>query len=94
MNVEILGLLKEIAHHKSHEAAIDKRLEWQQSAQEILNNETDHLIAPPNVCPVCGAMVHEQYNAQYRVLTVYCIVCKYEDEWDEPDKVNAAAIRY
>ena len=93
MDASILDLLREIAHHKSHEAAIDKRLEWQQSAQEMLDNETDHLIAPPNVCPVCGAPVYQEYNAQYHVIVAKCEICDYEDEWDVPD-VNPASIRY
>lgn len=94
MNIGVFDLIKEIANYKSHEAAIDKRLEWQQAAQDLVNNETDHLVTPPDVCPVCGAPVYQEYNAKYHLILAMCEVCDYVDEWDEPDDVNPASIRY
>ena len=87
---EMMDFLRRIA---AFDTALNAE-DWQKDARAILDTVVGHLEDPPRTCPVCGALVHEQYNARYRVLTVYCIVCKYEDEWDEPDKVNAAAIRY
>ena len=94
MEIEILDLLKEIAHYKSHEAAVDKRQEWQEAAQGFLDGYVDHLKEIPDECPVCGAPVHQEYNAEYHIIVAKCENCNYDDEWDEPDDVNPAAIRY
>lgn len=94
MDASIFDFLREIAHHKSHEAPLDKRLEWQTSAQDLLDNEQDHLSEPPDVCPVCGAPVHLEYNARYHVMFAHCEVCPFVDEWDAPDDVNPASVRY
>ena len=94
MDIGILDLLRELAHFQSHEAALDKRLEWQQAAQDLLDNETDHLDAPPNVCPVCGAPVYQEYNARHNIIVARCEVCPFVDEWDAPDSVDPASVRY
>ena len=90
MESEMMEFLRRIARYD----AVVNAEDWQKDARAILDTVVGHLEEPPAMCPVCGALVHQRYNAENRILFAYCIVCNYDDEWDEPDKVNPASIRY
>ena len=94
MNDETRDLLEKLAKLDDQNPDLIELGRTISAAWDMLDNEYVHLKQPPSDCPICGSELDKRINRQAWVEIVTCPRCDWCDEWDGPDDVNPASIRY